>query len=111
MVQQGIVLVHAISNKGIKVDKAKIDIISRLPPHKKAKGVRSFLEHAGFYRRFIKDLSKISRPVSKVSQVHEKILLLLYEAQDSIIQISLNNKSILHAYVGQTHSYKEFDKT
>jgi hypothetical protein len=78
MVQQGIVLGHAISSKGIKVDKAKIDIISRLSPPMMAKGVRNFFEHARFYRRFIKDFSNISKPLSKVSQVHEKILLLLY---------------------------------
>ena len=63
MVQQGIVLGHAISSKGIAVDKAKIDIISKLSFPMTTKGVHSFLGHAGFYRKFIKDFSKISRPL------------------------------------------------
>jgi len=63
MVQQGIVLGHGISSKGIEVGKAKIDIISKLPPPITVKGIRSFLGHAGLYRRFIKDFSKISRPL------------------------------------------------
>jgi hypothetical protein len=52
-----------ISNKGIKVDKAKIDIISKLLPPMMVRGVRSFLGHVRFYRRFIKDISKIARPL------------------------------------------------
>ncbi|CAN6562434.1 unnamed protein product [Malus baccata var. baccata] len=63
MVKQGIVLGHSISSKGIEVDKAKIDVIAKLPPPTSVKGIRSFLGHAGFYRRFIKDFSKISRPL------------------------------------------------
>nr|GEV44488.1 reverse transcriptase domain-containing protein [Tanacetum cinerariifolium] len=59
-----IVLGHKISKKGIKVDKAKIEVISKLPHPTTVKGIRSFLRHAGFYQRFIKDFSKISRPMT-----------------------------------------------
>ncbi|GJS80560.1 reverse transcriptase domain-containing protein [Tanacetum coccineum] len=50
MVKEGIVLGHKISGKGIEVDKAKIDVIAKLPYPSNVKGVRSFLGHAGFYR-------------------------------------------------------------
>ncbi|WKA10621.1 hypothetical protein VitviT2T_028186 [Vitis vinifera] len=62
MVQQGIVLGHIISEKGIEVGKAKVELIVKLPSPTTEKGVRQFLGHAGFYRRFIKDFSKLSKP-------------------------------------------------
>nr|GEY84461.1 reverse transcriptase domain-containing protein [Tanacetum cinerariifolium] len=63
-VKEGIVLGHKISKKGIEVDKAKIKVISKLPHPTTVKGIRSFLGHVGFYQRFIKDFSKISRPMT-----------------------------------------------
>ena len=63
MVQEGIVLGHKISQKRIEIDKAKIEIIEKLPPPIAIKAIRSFLGHVGFYRRFIKDFSKIAKPL------------------------------------------------
>ena len=66
MVQEGIVLGHRISARGIEVDRAKIEAIEKLPPPSWVKGIRSFLGHAGFYRRFIKDFSQIAKPLSNL---------------------------------------------
>jgi hypothetical protein len=66
MVTEGIVLGYKISSRGIEVDQAKVDVIGKLPPPVNVKGVISFLGHAGFYRRFIKDFSKVAKPLSNL---------------------------------------------
>ncbi|XP_040369382.1 uncharacterized protein LOC121051265 [Rosa chinensis] len=63
MVNEGIVLGHVVSARGMEVDKAKVELISKLPPPHNVKAIRSFLGHAGFYRRYMKDFSKISKPL------------------------------------------------
>jgi hypothetical protein len=68
MVKQGIVLRHVISERGIEVDKAKVETVEQLPPPTDVKSLRSFLGHAGFYRRFIKDFSKIIKPLTHILQ-------------------------------------------
>src|SRR4051812_5577913 len=66
MVRQGIVLGHIVSDRGIEVDKEKIEIIENLQPPKTVREIRSFLGHAGFYRCFIKDFSKITKPLTEL---------------------------------------------
>jgi hypothetical protein len=66
MVKQGIVLGHVISHQGTEVDKTKVDLISNLPPPRTVKEIHFFLGHAGFYRRFIQDFNKITRPLCKL---------------------------------------------
>ena len=66
MVREGIVLGYLVSERGIEVDKAKIDVIELLPPPVNVKGIYSFLGHAGFYHRFIKDFSQIAIPLTNL---------------------------------------------
>ncbi|XP_070002323.1 uncharacterized protein [Nicotiana sylvestris] len=63
---EGIVSGHLVSSKGIKVDRAKVDVIEKLPPPTSVKIIRSILRHAGFYRIFINDFSKISNILCKL---------------------------------------------
>ncbi|CAM8993679.1 unnamed protein product [Rhodiola kirilowii] len=68
MVTHGVVLGHIVSHKGIEVDKAKIDVIKTLPYPATVRDIKSFLGHAGFYRRFIQDFSKKALPLSSLLQ-------------------------------------------
>ena len=68
MINEGIVLGHKISERGIEVDKDKVDAIEKMSCPKDIKGVQSFLGHAGFYRRFIKDFPKISMQLTNLLQ-------------------------------------------
>ncbi|KAL0428255.1 UNVERIFIED_CONTAM: Retrovirus-related Pol polyprotein from transposon.6, partial [Sesamum latifolium] len=71
MVDQGLVLGHIVSSRGIEVDQAKIDVIKSLSYPTSVREIRSFLGHAGFYRQFIKDFSKIAQPLCKLLQKDE----------------------------------------
>ena len=72
MVIEGIVLRHRISAIGLEVDQEKVSIIKTLLPPTTVKGIRSFLGHAGFYRRFIIDFSKIARPLCRLLEKDTK---------------------------------------
>ncbi|GJW43103.1 reverse transcriptase domain-containing protein [Tanacetum coccineum] len=93
MVKEGIVLGHKISKKGIEVDKAKIDVISKLPHPTTVKGIQSFLGHAGFYRRFIKDFSKISRPMTHLLEKNTPFIF----SEDCILAFQTLKKKLTEA--------------
>ena len=66
MVREGIVLGHVVSKKEIEVDKAKVYLITSLPPPKSVKEIHSFLGYARFYRRFIANFSKVAHPLTNL---------------------------------------------
>ncbi|XP_061361262.1 uncharacterized protein LOC133305144 [Gastrolobium bilobum] len=66
MVKEGIVLGHKISKNGLEVDQAKVEAIAKMPPPVNVKNLISFLGHVGFYRRFIKDFSKVAIPLCQL---------------------------------------------
>ena len=72
MVKKGIVLRHKISVAGLEVDQDKIYFIKTLMPPTVVRGIIRFLGHAGFYRRFIKDFSKIVIPLCRLLKKYAK---------------------------------------
>src|SRR5215216_7194975 len=68
MVKEGIVLGHKVSGKVIELDRAKVVAIERMPQPRDIKGIRSFLGHVGFYRRFIRNFSRIYKPLTNLLQ-------------------------------------------
>ena len=65
---------HIFSKEGIEVDKAKIEMIYKLPSPTNVKTVRQFLGHVGFYKRFIMDFSKIVKPLYKLLEKDAKFM-------------------------------------
>nr|GEX65789.1 reverse transcriptase domain-containing protein [Tanacetum cinerariifolium] len=99
MVKEGIVLGHKISKDRIEVDKAKVDVIAKLPHPTTVKGIRNFLGHAGFYRRFITDFSKIARPMTRLL---EKDTSFLFSKEDMPIELMCDaNNFAIDAVLGQ----------
>ncbi|GJV44782.1 reverse transcriptase domain-containing protein [Tanacetum coccineum] len=95
MCKEGIVLGHKISKSGIEVDRAKVDVIAKLPHPTTVKGVRSFLGHAGFYRRFIQDFSKIARPMTHLLEKETSFMF----SQDCIDAFETLKKKLTEALI------------
>nr|GFA84672.1 reverse transcriptase domain-containing protein [Tanacetum cinerariifolium] len=81
------------SKNGIEVDKVKVNVIAKLPHPTTVKGVRSFLGHAGFYRRFIQDFSNISRPMTHL--LEKNTLFIFFE--DCIKAFQMLKKKLTEA--------------
>ncbi|KAL0319773.1 UNVERIFIED_CONTAM: hypothetical protein Sradi_5238800 [Sesamum radiatum] len=71
LLDAGLVLEHIVSSRGVEGDQAKTDVIKSLPYPTNVRKIRSFLGHAGFYRRFIKDFSNIAQLLCKLLQKDE----------------------------------------
>ncbi|GJU18931.1 reverse transcriptase domain-containing protein [Tanacetum coccineum] len=94
MVKEGIVLGHKISRKGIEVDKAKVDVISKLPhPFDRQRELERFLGHVRFYRKFIKDFSKISRPMTHLLEKNTPFIV----SEDCILTFQTLKKKLIEA--------------
>ena len=99
MVTEGIVLAHRISAAGLEVDQAKVSIIKTLLPPTTVKGIRSFLGHAGFYRRFIKDFSKIARALCRLL---EKDVKFNFDESCQYAFEEIKSRLVAAPYHGQT---------
>nr|GEV54666.1 reverse transcriptase domain-containing protein [Tanacetum cinerariifolium] len=112
MVKEGIVLGHMIFKQGIEIDKAKLDVISKLPHPTTVKDIRSFLGHAGFYHRFIKDFSKIARPMTRLL---EKDTQFIFSQDDFAIGAVLGQRQDKHSrpihYANKTMTEAESNYT
>nr|GEV77973.1 reverse transcriptase domain-containing protein [Tanacetum cinerariifolium] len=95
MCREGIVIGHKISKSGLEVDRDKVDVNSELPHPTTVKGVRSFLGHAGFYRRFFQDFSKIARPMTHLL---EKETLFVF-SKDCIYAFETLKKKLTEASI------------
>ena len=84
MVREGIVLGH--SSKGLEVDKAKVEVIQDLVLPTSIRELRSFLGHVGFYRRFIQDFAKVSKPLTSLL-CKEKDFIIEEEGKHTFMQL------------------------
>ncbi|GJU67726.1 hypothetical protein Tco_1253985 [Tanacetum coccineum] len=81
------------TRKGIEVDRAKVDVIAKLPHPTTVRGIRSFLGHAGFYRRFMQDFSKIARPMTHLLEKEAPFIF----SKESVDALETLKQRLTHA--------------
>ena len=86
VVREGIVLGHLLSSKGLEVDKATVEVIQDVALPKSIRELRSFLGQVGFYRRFIQDFAKISKPLTSLL-CKEKHFITEKEGKHAFMQV------------------------
>ncbi|GKA97354.1 reverse transcriptase domain-containing protein [Tanacetum coccineum] len=104
MVKEGIVLGHKISKNGIEVDKAKVDVIAKLPHPTTVKGVRSFLGHAGAvlgqrHEKHFRPIHYASKTMNEAESHYtttEKEMLAVVYAFEKFRSYLILNKSIVY---------------
>ncbi|GJV86180.1 putative reverse transcriptase domain-containing protein [Tanacetum coccineum] len=74
-----------IHSQGIHVDPAKIESIKYWASPKTPTEIRQFLGVAGYYRRFIEGLSKIAKPMTKLTQ--KKVKFVWGDKQEAVFQL------------------------
>ena len=88
---------HLVFEQGIEVDRAKIEVIKQLSPPINIEGIHSFLGHAGFYRRLIKDFSHIARPLTNLLGMD-----VLFEFDDACLKsVNILKKALISAPIIQ----------
>ena len=65
---------HVVSKDGIQVDPKKIEVVTEWPRPTTVTEIRSFLGLAGYYRRFMKNFSKIAAPLMRLTQKNVKFI-------------------------------------
>ena len=65
---------HTICKEGIKVDPKKVEAVAQWPRLTNVTEIRSFLGLDGYYRKFIKDFSKIIAPLTRLPRKQEKFM-------------------------------------
>ena len=98
MVREGIMLGHLVSSKGLEVDKPKVEVIQDLALPKSTRELKSFLGHVGFYRRFIQDFAKVSKPLTSLL-CKEKDFIIEKEGKHAFMQLK---RSLVEAPILQS---------